>query len=861
MPSSYFTEIALRAAVNTNKRTLTRELGLAQAIKESALKRSQELVQANNAISPLDVQKDAQALAINLAVKGLVLAHVAIAKQMEVLNEQRLSFDKERQAGIATFMVPTNKEESNLSTEEKVIKGFIELTFKNPSFSSYLGIHTAEDLTDQGAKFYSILPFYRMSEALGQPVSSTKPLDRQRTAINLFFKSALPDAIADIDNSFQTDCKFIAFWESAFQKKNYLNNRRAPRFIMMSLSNLLWNLQHPVDPATGFPLALNRCIEMCREAELFLNNLLNTESPPYLQDISNNENGLMSFMRKLEIYTKMLRAAYAEEQLSALNIDEVTNSAHRILRIMDQNVFKLIYKRYNPITQKKEPDERAAEHIAYLVSYLNQLLIRNGDLINAFQPCPQWIPHTSGMNVPPQTIVDVLIIFCHLSWRERDHLLDKIAKSNLASALEFAQTLKTFDRKYIKPMKNVCKEELHATIFTPKHQEVSCLTARRLVPLLCLVLKDYRVDVDSAMIYGQEKHSEESQVTMKIWSGKQQLQAINKSAEKGTGYYHWSLSPFLHMSKEIAAEINELPKQQYRMTQMTELLDEISELIQNYRSFLQNKLFQMFLLKCLNKMKEEYAALDRHIDKVDSHLAHDERMSRNMQAILRPMTRDLSNSLNAFSLAMANVERVLSAPDFPDQQRRLLATKLHSIAAQFSSLFAEDSGITALIDTAPTTTIEKKVVLPNSIVYAKKIIALKNMIQRCYDALSYQSRDGQKGSLLRELLTLIANKPHITDDQIKHIIMELTRITASYRETWVFHAAYGQTRSAQALIKAIKDPDLNSVLPLASIIFDKPTMNMKNISDEKILLHLKSLREYHLWQKSSSKLQLIPFSD
>jgi hypothetical protein len=866
MPSSFLTELALRAAVNTNNRTLTNEKGQAEAIKDFALKRSAELIQSDASASTVDAQVDLQSQAIGLAVKCLEVAYTAISKQIDVLNDQRLSFDKERQAGIGTFLLPTNKEETSLSTEEKIMSGFLDLVNRNPSFATYLGIHSAECLTDSGSKFFSILPFYRMSEALGQPVASTHPLDRQRIAINLFFKSALPDAIADIEIGFQTDWKFIAFWESAFQRKNYLNNRRAPRLIMMGLSNLLWNLQHPVDAKTGLPLSLTRCIELCRDVEIFLNQLLNSESSISIKKISNDENNLLSFMRKLEIHTKILRAAYAHEQLHELNIDEITNSAHQALRIIDKSIFKLIYKRYHPVAQKEVPDEKAAEILAEMISYLNVLLLRNTKLINTFQDYPQWISSAPTLNQPPLTIIDVLIIFCHSSWREREHLLKKIEASNMDSALEFAQTLRKFDLKFVKPIKAVSKKELHATIFNPKHQEVGRLTGRRLVPLITLVINDYQVDLDTPIKHDRGGSSLKNQNPPPIYDGKQQVQAINQSADMQNTYYTWALSPFVTMSTKLAREIDTLPKRQYRLTQMTELLDSVSYLIKNYRNFLQNKIFQTFLLKCLNKAKEEFLALDQYIDTVDLYLAQDERMSRSLQATLRPMTKDLNTSLEAFSLAATNFEGIVNAPDFTDQLRPLLATKLTLISNQFSALFAEDSGITALIDAAPDANpvdrapIEKEIVAsnmaPTGIVETRKVMALRKLVQRCYIALSYQSREGHKGLLLRELSNFIENRPNFTEGQIKHVVMELTRITASYRETWLFQAAYGQTRSARALIAAIKDPNLNSVLPLASIIFEQPNINIMQVKDAQILEQLKNLREGNRWEESSGKIEI-----
>ncbi len=861
MPSPYVTELALRAAVNNTKRELTSEGGQSESIKDVALKRARDQITGSSDVSSVGSQISLQSIAIEVAVAGISLAYTAISKQLDVLDNQRLGFDKERQAGIATFMVPSNVEESDLSTEEKVIKGFLELSFRNPSFCVYLGIHSAELLTEKGSRFYSILPFYRMSEALGQPVASTRPLDRQRTAINLFFRSALPDAIADIDTSFQMDWRFISFWESTIQRKNYLNNRRAPRFIMLCLSNLLWNLQHPVDPDTGFPLGLNRCIEMCREVELYLNQLLNSESPPYLENISTVENGLMSFMRKLEIHTKALKAAYAEEQLHELNIDEITNSAHRALRIMDKSVFKLIYKRYNPITGKDEPDEKAAEELAYTVSYLNQLLIRNAELIGAFRKVPGWISAEAMLNTPPLTIVDVLIIFCHLSYKERNELFERIEKSPVSSALEFSQTLKKFDRKFVKPVKAFSKQELGARFGSSKVEDVGRLTAGRLVPLITLVIEDYRVEVDTPVTYAYAKQSEESETAPPIHSGKQQVHHINASAALGEGYYQWILSPFLNSTGDTS-RLDELPKHQYRMTQITKLMDSVSELVQNYRSFLQHKSFQRFLLTCLNKVKEEYAKLDAHIDEADSLLAQDELMSRSLQAILRPMMSDLNRSLEAFGLATANFERVVSAPDFTDQQRQLLSTKLGSISDQFQSLFSEDSGVLDLMRVEDTEDPQAGAapvvgeISPTTIVESRKVLALRKLVQSCYDALSYQSRHGHKGVLMCDLLTMIDRKPNFTEGQVKYILVELMRVTASYRDTWFFQADYARTRSTMALIKAIKDKQRYGILPLAGILFGNAATNMSRMSDTEIFEKLRALRETNHWQESCHAIQI-----
>lgn len=221
------------------------------------------------------------------------------------------------------------------------------------------------------------------------------------------------------------------------------------------------------------------------------------------------------------------------------------------------------------------------------------------------------------------------------------------------------------------------------------------------------------------------------------------------------------------------------------------------------------------------------------------------------------MTRDLNSSLEAFALATTNFENLVNAPDFTDQQRQLLTAKLREVSDQFSTVFAEDSGITGLMNPVPITQAAEHIVAtPIKIVETRRVLALKKLVECCYNALSYQSREGHKGLLLRELSNMIEEKPNFTEGQIKHVIMELTRVTASYRETWIFQASYGQTRSAKALIAAIKDPSVNNVLPLASIIFDQSNINITHVSDAQILQRLKRLREGNSWQESAKTIEI-----
>lgn len=877
--------MALRTAINASPRAITAgSTNPCDTIKDSAIKRANELVSASSTASSVATQISAQEEAIGLAVAGITLAYQSISNQLTVMKDQRLTFDKERQTGVATFLLPTDKEETQLSKEEKFIKSFMSLASKNPLLLKYLGIHHSVLEGKNNTEFYSVLPFYQMSQFIEQPISSSKAIDKQRSAVSLFFKAVLPNAISNIDMDFQTDSKVVSFFSSTLKGHNYLNNLRAPRLLMMSLANLLWNLEHLVDPETGFPFSLKKCLEFTREVELFLNQLLDFDSPPYLDTIATDQNELVSFVRKIEIHTKGLRAAYADEQLHELNVSEVTNSAHRALRIVDRNIYKLIYKKQNKLTSKYELDEKASDEVAYTLSYLNELLSRNPELISAFQPFLMILGDETKINRPACTVLDALIIFCHLPCSMRHDLLHSFIKSPIDSAKEFAQTLKDFDIRYIKPIKVVSKKELHAHALNKKHDEVAKLTARRLIPLITLVAEDYRVNVDTAESYRQAKENPGW-----ILTGKQQLTAINENAQHGNQYYFWSLSPFFNLADATAKALDSLPHHQYRMTQMTKLMDSVAELIYNYRSFLQYKTFQDFLVKCLNKVKEEYKKLDTQIESVDKYLEQDEKINRNLSGILSPMLKDLDASLDTFVAATENFERIISAPDFTDQQKLLLMNQINGIHQQFSGLFENDTAISGLIDTADLNAInvekanhgndaktinleslEQKTrsvpsetdILPETPRLSaetdpKQIQALKTLIQECYNGLSHYSQTSKKGALLKELLEIIEKHDHFTSRHVEQALLDLTRIVASYRETWFFQAAYAKTRSAKILIAAIKDKALNELLPIAEILFNDSTILESQVDDTEIEVKLNQLRRHKKWPYAVEEMTAI----
>ena len=110
---------------------------------------------------------------------------------------------------------------------------------------------------------------------------------------------------------------------------------------------------------------------------------------------------------------------------------------------------------------------------------------------------------------------------------------------------------------------------------------------------------------------------------------------------------------------------------------------------------------------------------------------------------------------------------------------------------------------------------------------------------------------------LRNLIAKIDSQPDFSEMQFNRAVKELVCITASYRETYFYQAAYGQTRSAKILIKAIQDPALEGIVPLGAIIFNTTDIDYTTQSDAEIIRALENLRTGQRWQQSASRLNMV----
>lgn len=869
--SPLITELSLRHAANS---------GTGDDIEETALGRASQYFKTSGATSAT-AQTTA---AIGLAAKGLLLAVNALSGFSENLKHKRIAMDKEIEANIATFVIRNGVEYTKLSNEEKMMKSFIELKDKF-RFPSYFSVKQAQLKEGNHDDFYSILPFYSMSDNLEQPIGSQRRLDIERAAISLYLKTEMPGLLANFSRNFYSKTGISRggeYVKSAWKGDNYLNDLRLKRAIVFSLGNLLWNVLHPVEPGTGLPCTTERCIEVCQASLYFINNLLDPKTPPYIHLIEDDDAEFVSFLQQVERQVKFLHRAYCENKLYGLDIKSVIYSANNVLRTMDQGLLQLVYSNSKP--DKLTAQIPLAQVLACKMKMLNDLLMDRQELFKVFSHFPHIQPPC--MNHSVSNALDVLIMFLHMQKTDRNDLYTRLDDLETAPARELKKWLQKFKEVFVDPIKTVSEKELKIS-FLNRHskeseQSVLKLTASRLLPLISLVIEDFRSPIQNMASQAQDE-----KINSQTINTPKQIEDINQMAAEGNGYYKWSISPFIGLSNNTGEELDQFPKHQYRFTKITHFLGAIGEIVINYRSFLQYADFQTFLIKCLHKVDVERRKLASYLDGIRKKLGADPLVSRFLANILNPMTVDLNVYLEEFARATENFKGVVSAEGFSEAERSILAIKLSGINEEYTQLFNERSGIMDIlqkspkfgssptgknasaysqpIPISPTDTIPFDVASNTSLdssfdisrpsqANPDTVFLLTQLIESCYQSMSAESQKASKGRMLQRLKSRVAISQEDEAQMAKEVIYDLCRVVACPLKTNAFFkAGYGSTRSAKVLIKAVLDLEFNQRFPLASIIFNNDTIDIRVLTTQAVIAQLNLLRTNNQWEKCASE--------
>lgn len=859
MFNANLTEVALRKAalemVTDNKSV--------DDIQQSALEHVGSLIKSQFDADQQGKQMGLQQDAIAVAVKAIAVAWQATTEQLQRLGRARLDFDKERKSGISTFLIPSNKEHRDRWAEQNQMESFLSCIKNDREIFNYMGLKesTVEqpEIKVEGT-FLSCIPYYQMSQYLPEPLASFEQVEKTRRVISLFFKTEVPKYIKDVNEDFDSDSKFADFFRSAWRGDNFLNNYRGPRMVVMTLSNLLWNLQHPVDLKTGFPLSLDKKIALCRKVSMLINQLLDKNTPPLLDKI-NSDGSLINFISQVETYVSELKMAYEEEKLQALNIDDISNQAYGTARILNDNIFQLIFDKGN-----------MAARLASSIGYLNLLLKREPKILSVVSRFDVGHPL---QNYPSKTLVDVLLVFLQLRGNQRKQFLSYLNSLDNNSAQCFSLTLSNLNKDFVKPIYRACRKELRPTVRSPKRQEAQHMAFNKILPLIGLALNDYGIEIDSDEIDNYSLRAKRFKQT--FLTGQNQIIQITNQAYQNKHFdqfdFNFDMSCFLELSHSAEAKLNQLPRHQYKIGHLTSLLDDIQSFITSYKSFLQYPKFKQFILKTLDETTQEFNRLKRLLEQLDNSITVNNTANRRVIGMIKSMDLELLTEITNFTQMINSVEEKMLSPEFESGLKKELLAKLRALGEKFSLAFEHhDSELDDLLDNLGEEWQEgneddssaqnrQTIFSPENHeqqpsqrkISAGQAIAVSNLILNCYYHLSAQSKSSHKGAMLLNINQRLQSKQQLTENDIKQTLTELARIVCAYRPSLFFQATYGQTKSATFFINALVNNKNNANLPLYQWLFAEAVPDQGDLH-QLIADKLRQTQGSNHWAQSTTEL-------
>ncbi len=839
-------------------------------VKESAKSHLDSMVRgAFSSDQQLPVM-NGQELLIRGGIKVAQKFYEVYTEKNEEVGQKRLSFDREVISHIATMLVRQNIESIHYSNEEKLFQQFINLFHENGVESEvfpYLGIKKSrvrDDSIGVDGDFYSVSEFYEMSRMIEQPLVSDLPSAKTCRAISLFFRTQLRIFLDEIYNEFKARWRVFDVIRALRKGKTFLYGLMVRRFIIISLSNLLWSLQYPVDTESGYSLGLDKKISLCTISLTLINRLLDKKHEPDISKLG-PDNSLMNFVRQVEIYLRELSDSFEEEKLKSLNMKEITSKSQATARVLNENIFKLIYKK-----------EGNTEYLANQVYYLNLLLKNNKEIASEFS---KFDIQSSEKNNPPKTVIDVLIVFSHLSSKQRERIVNKLSRSKFTSKQAFGRTLKEIDETFIEPIAESCLKAIEEGNLSAKASEIDKVAALRFLPLLSLVVLDYRVEVDYDETSRSKRIAKKNET--EFHTGHEQIETISRIAygnERNLAdRYTWDLSPYLQLHKKIIQHINQLPRRQYKLGQLTTLLDSLQAFISQYKTFLLYPKFKEFVIESLNLISIEFSSLKRTLDELDDKIKADTNEDRSVVDTIRTMDQSLMSKIDVFKTSIDNLNSKVNSADFEDNLKEDMISRLSELKEKFSDAFGRQQlGMVSILEEA-SPILKKKTMMTGSFrensatpleeepdeaeCKPREIIALTNLVNKCLWNLSSQSQYSKKGQLLRQLLHDLSKKKTVKKEDARKIISELARVTCAYqRNLFLFHKEYANTRSGNILITEINRSISNQRLPTAELLFGKAGLDRaKHYPDRRAWCQdeLSKLRKHKNWSKEADDLRPI----
>lgn len=689
--------------------------------------------EANSFIDSLK-DKDNAAVAITVAFAGVGKLVDAIHQGISTLKAKRKHMRDQMKLGSFVFIVPDD--EDDLSNEQNFIHDFMDLVRGTAidNLESLLGIRSLPPEKSGDPTAYCVLPFSDMDTGAMEETSNADALDSTRREMHARIRVTLPILRKKLLKSFKKGNWLTnGFW-SFYEGDNYLNNYNQSLFMLMAISNLLWNLQHPMNAKTKKSLSPAECIALCKKLDGFLTAILAKNLAPRLKDKATAP--WVDFISTARILVRDLQKGYEIARLKEFPIKPLSVHTRETVKMITIGLFELLYQDYDELSDKHRDDPKTAEGLAEILRDLRRYLGTNPNILEPFRKRISMLPDRLTndfegvglhdiLNQKPETLIDVLVVFAHLPRVERLAVRAELkVQENDAqeNSGRFLRALEAFDEDYIRTLNRTLKKHPKAGYKGNAGRiNRAHLIGQRLTPCLALLMDAFPIQVDipesnlsdvdseSSEIF-EVKTNESGSVTFSEEdipkTAKEQINLISQlnrdwleregdiKLSKGKvglanpkPYFYWEVSDLLDTKKSFGSKIDKFPPSIIEMVGVAELVEEVSEVVTRYEHVLQNKGFLKFLKNLIAEVRKAQMAFEQMCQSAEDAIARNETVSNQLKYILSAITEKLQMSLQASEMAAIGVTNVISDPKFAEGKRAEFIDKIKSIDQKYYAVF------------------------------------------------------------------------------------------------------------------------------------------------------------------------------
>lgn len=761
---------------------------------------------------------------------------------------KRLDLDKEIANNAASFFIPSNKETRDRTYEAKIFLDFlalfepnktdsVEVKAKKNKLKKLLGLksRSVDDASiDKCGIEYTVIPGFLMNfTEKGRP--KDVPSEDVCRSISLFLEKWVPTSFDKITEEFKNRYRiFDMVRASITERDRFLQNIQIERVIMVLLLNLLWCLQHPVDPETNTALSAKEKSELCSQAKSIIGRLLSRETAPDIHSIGNrslflkffkgDKPRLVRFVRCIERYLEQLTDAFIKEDTQALGMELVASKAQKTSQDLGENLFDFIYK-----------GKQSSSLLAFYVDQLNQCLANDKSITSLFEHDE---PYQEVENLKAKTIVDIIIIFLHLSQSEKKQIIHKLVDSKNYHRSDFGHNLKLLNNEYIRPLEKICQDGIYNDLVKG---DLKTEVVNRFLPMMSLALTDQRINVDTEESLFNKKLANTHNKTFHL--GIEQLGMISRVAYQNDkcvpSRYHWDLTLYLKLGRDVMEIINKLPQRQYKLGQYTILLDNIYVFISNYKTFLLYPKFKKFLIRTLSLVNDEFSSLRDVFAELDKKVIAETNEDREIVNKIQTMDDDTIGIINSCRSDINKFNEKLTSAEFEDSLKENLLSKLKELQRNFCDSFGheQEDMVAILTEVEPSLSMggpfangasSQSTNYDIDEVYCnyQEVNGLTRMLSDCLANLSWRSSCGPKGQLFRQLVSELTTKKSLKKEELLPIFLEVSRIVCAYQKNaYFFHADYADTKTAKIFIGYLTRSLNNKNFPMAKILFGQKALD------------------------------------